>query len=78
MHPTGKLMLYGNLLITIGLFLVLLGLTITYAPSLINWLGKLPGDLRIEDDNKSLFIPITSSIVISIILTIIANLLLRK
>jgi hypothetical protein len=78
MHPTGKLMLYGNLLITIGLFLVLLGLTINYAPSLINWLGKLPGDLRIEDDNKSLFIPITSSIVISIILTIIANLLLRK
>jgi hypothetical protein len=78
MHPTGKLMLYGNLLITIGLFLVLLGLTIKYAPSLINWLGKLPGDLRIEDDNESLFIPITSSIVISIILTIIANLLLRK
>jgi len=78
MHPKGKLMLYGNLLITIGILLVLLGLTINYAPSLINWLGKLPGDLRIEDDNKSLFIPITSSIVISIILTIIANLLLRK
>ena len=78
MHPTGKLMLYGNLLITIGILLVLLGLTINYAPSLINWLGKLPGDLRIEDNNKSLFIPITSSIVISIILTIIANLLLRK
>ena len=78
MHPTGKLMLYGNLLITIGILLVLLGLTINYAPSLINWLGKLPGDLLLEDDNKSLFIPITSSIVISIILTIIANLLLRK
>ena len=78
MHPTGKLMLYGNLLITIGILLVLLGLTINYAPSLINWLGKLPGDLVLEDNNKSLFIPITSSIVISIILTIIANLLLRK
>jgi hypothetical protein len=71
-------MLYGNLLITIGILLVLLGLTINYAPSLINWLGKLPGDLLLEDNNKSLFIPITSSIVISIILTIIANLLLRK
>lgn len=78
MHPKGKLMLYGNLLITIGILLVLLGLTINYAPSLINWLGKLPGDLLLEDNNKSLFIPITSSIVISIILTIIANLLLRK
>jgi len=78
MHPTGKLMLYGKLLITIGIILVLLRLTVIYAPSLINWVGKLPGDIHIEDENKSLFIPITSSIVISIILTIIANLLMRK
>ena len=78
MHPTGKLMPYGKLLITIGIIIVFLGLTINYAPSLINWMGKLPGDIRIEDENKSLFIPITSSIVISIILTIIATLLLRK
>jgi hypothetical protein len=49
-----------------------------YAPWLVNWFGKLPGDIRIEDEKKSLFIPITSSIAISIILSIIANLLFRK
>ena len=71
-------MIYGKLLITIGLILVALGLVINYAPWLVNWLGKLPGDIRIQDENKSIFIPITSSIAISIILSIIANLLFRK
>jgi hypothetical protein len=71
-------MIYGKLFITIGLILVALGLVINYAPWLLNWFGKLPGDIRIEDENKSIFIPITSSIAISIILSIIANLLFRK
>jgi hypothetical protein len=71
-------MIYGKLLITIGLILVVFGLVMNYAPWLVNWFGKLPGDIRIEDENKSLFIPITSSIVISIILSIIANIFFRK
>ena len=71
-------MIYGKLLITIGLIIVALGLVINYAPWLVNWFGKLPGDIRIEDVNKSIFIPITSSIAISIILSIIANLFFRK
>ena len=68
----------GKILITIGLILVALGIVMNYAPWLVNWFGKPPGDSRIEDENKSLFIPITSSIAISIILSIIANLLFRK
>ena len=70
--------MYGKLLITIGIILVALGIVMNYDPWLVNWFGKLPGDIRIEDENKSLFIPITSSIAISIILSIIANLLFRK
>ena len=71
-------MIYGKLLITMGFILVALGLVINYAPWLVNWFGKLPGDIRIQDENKSIFIPITSSIAISIILSIIANLFFRK
>ena len=70
--------MYGKLLITIGIILVALGIVMNYDPWLVNWFGKLPGDIRIEDENKSLFIPITSSIAISIILSIIANLLFWK
>ena len=57
-------MMSGKLLITIGIILVTLGIVMNYAPWLVNWFGKLPGDIRIEDENKSLFIPITSSIAI--------------
>ncbi len=68
----------GKLLITVGLILIVLGILMNYAPWLVNWFGKLPGDIRFEDKNKSLFMPITSSIVISIILSIIVSLLFRK
>lgn len=71
-------MAFGKLLATIGVALVALGLIISYAPWLISWFGKLPGDIRIEDENKWVFIPITSMFVVSIILTIIINLFFRK
>lgn len=71
-------MAVGKLLATIGFALLIIGLIINYAPWLINWFGKLPGDIRIEDENKSVFIPITSMFVISIILTLIINLFFRK
>jgi hypothetical protein len=71
-------MAFGKLLATIGVALVALGLIISYAPWLISWFGKLPGDIRIEDENKWVFIPITSMFVVSIILTIIVNLFFRK
>ncbi len=72
------MMITGKWLIIAGIFLLALGLIVNYAPWLINWFGKLPGDIRVEDDNKILFIPITSMIVVSIILTIIVNLFFRR
>ena len=71
-------MAIGKLLATIGVILLVIGLIINYAPWLISWFGKLPGDIRIEDENKSVFIPITSMFLVSIILTIIINLFFRK
>jgi hypothetical protein len=71
-------MAFGKLLAIIGLALLVIGLMINYAPWLINWFGKLPGDIRIEDEKKWVFIPITSLFVVSIILTIIVNLFFRK
>jgi len=71
-------MTIGKLLATIGFALLVMGLIINYAPWLINWFGKLPGDIRIEDENKRVFIPIASMFVISIFLTIIINLFFHK
>jgi hypothetical protein len=71
-------MAFGKLLAIMGVILLVLGLTMTYAPWLISWFGKLPGDIRIEDEKKLVFIPITSMIVVSIVLTLIINLFFRQ
>jgi hypothetical protein len=44
-------------------------------------LGRLPGDIRIEGENGSFYFPVTTSILISVLLTVILNLfrwLLKK
>lgn len=64
----------GKLLMTIGGLLLLIGLIVSYAPWLLGWFGHLPGDIRIEDEKRSLFIPITSMIVISFALSILISL----
>lgn len=56
-----------------GIILIVIGLILYFAPSLVNWIGKLPGDIRIEKENSKVFIPITSMILISIVLTILVN-----
>ncbi len=71
-------MTLGKSLLAIGVVLVLIGLVVSYAPWLISWFGKLPGDIRIEDERRFVFIPITSMLIISIILTVIVNLFLNK
>ncbi len=68
----------GKVLIIIGSFILTLGLITSYAPWLINWFGRLPGDIHIKNEHSVVFIPITSMIVVSILLTILVNLFLRK
>jgi hypothetical protein len=68
----------GKLLVIIGLVLVVLGLALGYAPGLFGWFGHLPGDIRREGEHGTVFIPVTSMIVISIVLTIILNLFFRR
>lgn len=67
----------GKGLILLGAILVLVGLVLVYAPGLLNWFGKLPGDIRIESENSRIFIPITSMIIVSVVLTLLLHLLGR-
>jgi hypothetical protein len=62
----------------LALFWWLPGLFLVTHPGLVDWFGKLPGDIRIEDEKRFVFIPITSMLVVSIILTLIINLFFRK
>ena len=40
-------------------------------------LGRLPGDIRIEGENGGFYFPVTSSILVSVVLTIVVNIILR-
>lgn len=71
-------MALGKFLAVIGVVLVVIGLAVNYAPWLINWFGKLPGDVRIEGKSGFVFIPITSMVIVSVILTLIVNVFFRK
>lgn len=63
----------AKLLIVIGIILVCLGLLWHYAPWTLNWIGQLPGDIRIESGNTRIFFPITSMVIISIVITLIVH-----
>ncbi len=64
-------------LILAGLVLVILGLVLHYAPSIFSWFGRLPGDIRIESERGKFFFPITSMVIISVVLTLLFNLFRR-
>ena len=64
-------------LIVAGLVLVALGATLAWAPWLLAWFGKLPGDIDIQSGRTRVFIPIMSMIVVSVVLTVVLNLLRR-
>jgi hypothetical protein len=60
----------GKLLIFLGLLIVVLGLLLTFAGR-IPFPGKLPGDIIYRKGNTTLYFPLATSILMSIILTLI-------
>jgi hypothetical protein len=66
----------GRVLIVIGLIAVVVGGIMVALGKL--GVGRLPGDIVLERKNLKVYIPIVSSIVISVVLTLLANLLLRR
>ncbi|WP_038058540.1 DUF2905 domain-containing protein [Thermus amyloliquefaciens] len=65
----------GKTLFLLGLFLALLGLLLLYFPKLFAWFGHLPGDIRVEREGLRVYIPLTSALVLSLLLSLLFNLL---
>ncbi len=63
----------GKYLILIGAFLLVLGIFIYFFGGSLKWLGHLPGDIRIERDNFRFYFPITTIIIINLILFLIVK-----
>ncbi len=60
-----------------GIVLILIGGGVYLASRLGIPIGRLPGDIRIEGKSGSFYFPIVSSILISVILTVVLNLIVR-
>ena len=60
----------GRVLIIVGIVIVLIGVLYTYFPQALSWFGNLPGDIKVEKPNTRIYFPITSMIVISVLLNL--------
>jgi hypothetical protein len=60
----------GKLLILLGVFIIIAGGLLLLGGK-IPWIGKLPGDLTIRREKLTFYFPITTSILVSIILTLL-------
>ena len=67
----------GRFLIVAGIILIIAGLIVYFAGNKFNWLGHLPGDIRIEKENVRFYFPITTMIIVSVVLSVIVY-LVRK
>lgn len=68
----------GKLLIITGLAVALLGAAMLWAPWLLSWFGRLPGDIRIDRDGFRFRFPVVSLLLLSLALSLLMRLLLRR
>jgi hypothetical protein len=70
MHDVGKL------LVTIGVVMVVLGYILWsgWAPK---WLGRLPGDIRIEREHGAFYFPIVTCLILSVVLSLLFSIFRR-
>jgi hypothetical protein len=65
----------GKYIIFIGIILVVAGLLLHFGGDRLKWLGHLPGDIRIGKENFRFYFPVTTMIIVSVLLTLIVYLI---
>lgn len=64
-------------IIILGIIITVTGIILYFFHDKFNWFGRLPGDIRIEKQNFRLYFPITTMILISLLLTLLINIFKR-
>lgn len=65
----------GKYIIVIGLGILIIGLLVYFLHDKLNWIGRLPGDIRIERENFRFYFPIVTMILFSLLITLIINII---
>jgi hypothetical protein len=66
----------GRALVIIGVFITVLGAVMLLTPR-VPWLGHLPGDIVIHRDDLTIYIPITTMLLVSVVLSVVISVLGR-
>jgi len=66
----------GRALVVIGVFITVLGAIMLVTPR-VPWLGRLPGDIVIQRDDLTIYIPITTMLIVSVVLSVVLSLISR-
>jgi len=61
----------AKMLIVAGIVLIVPGIVVGFGQKYFQWFGQLPGDMRVERENFKVFFPITSMVIVSILLSLI-------
>jgi len=61
----------GLYLLMLGGIIVVVGACIYFFHDKLHWIGRLPGDIRIERDNFRVYIPITTMLIFSAVLSLV-------
>ena len=67
----------GRILLVIGGSIALFGALLLVGGRFLPWLGRLPGDIHLQRGNMSCFFPLVTSIVLSLLLTVALNIIIR-
>ena len=67
----------GRVLVIAGVIAVLAGVVLMFGPR-IPWLGRLPGDIVVQRGPLTLYAPLITSLVLSVVVTLLLNLFWRR
>ena len=65
MQPVGKYIVIA------GVVIVIIGLLVWFAGDKLNWFGNLPGDIKVEKKNVRVYAPITTMLLLSVLLSLL-------
>ncbi len=67
----------GKYILIVGIVVVLVGILVYFFHDYLKWIGRLPGDIRIEKENFRFYFPLATMIVLSLLVTLIINIFKR-
>jgi len=67
----------GKVIIVAGIIIVAIGIIFYFFAGKLSWIGRLPGDIRIEKENFRFYFPITTMIMASLLITLIVKIINR-